>query len=460
MKQRRLGAKMHPSQTLDGAKLKPRSRRSSDGLDGLKKEQEDSYEKYNIEEDGVLQGDGGYTSADIEDRMEPEISEGEFNTNIESDGAAKKDVESSDKKPEWTPDEEFRLLQAYFKEMGTEPLLTQSGEIEQSFEIKECERKARELVKKLGLDEIIDTSNLDCLEDNIDFMRNVPKEKISSGILKYYKSNSVKKSELWAEKITPELSERRRGVTVSFLRKAKSCKERFVKANLRLVVSIAKRYMGRGLPLPDLIQEGNVGLMRAVERFDHTKGYKFSTYASWWIHQAISRSLLDQTRTIRVPVYVLEQASKVHKISSKLHKETGRKPFPEEIAKRSGISIEGVKRVLEATKDVVHLDSPIMDGEKTTLIDFIPDEGSSTPDSAVAKFTLADKLNSALSTLTEREELILQMRFGIGYKTTYTLDEIGRHFRLTRERIRQIEKRALEKLEDSDIGGMLKSFLD
>jgi len=415
---------------------------------------EETYQEYPIGEiDAILGGEDIFIPIDIEDKIITEIAEPEFDLQLES----QKGEMGEEKESRWTPDEEFRLLQVYFREMGTEPLLTPKEEVEVSAKIKKCEARARE-VKKI-LEKILDKKLGDCLEDLVTELEGITSRNIQSGVSLFNRKTLSRRinSKL---RITPKRVKRFSVLTRAYLNRARGFKERFVKANLRLVVSIAKRYMARGLPLPDLIQEGNVGLMRAVERFDHTKGYKFSTYASWWIHQAISRALLDQTRTIRVPVYVLEQASKVHRISSKLHKEMGRKPMPEEIASESGISIEGVKRVLDATKDVVHLDSPILDGEKTTLLEFIPDEGSPTPDSAVAKSTLTEKIKGALSTLTPREEQILKMRFGIGFETTYTLDEIGKYFSLTRERIRQIEKRALEKLEDSEIGGMLKSFLE
>jgi len=389
---------------------------------------------------------------EIDEKVLVELSEAEID--LKEENPEDEPAEESGK--QFAPDEEFRLLQVYFKEMGMEPLLTPKEEIEVSAKIKRCEARAAEM--RTMLEGVFQKRLGKALEGTISEVEGLNR----GGVAKRLKSARKLKSAF--RKLDGEAAKKsiRRSTLLSkvYLMRARRFKERFIKANLRLVVSIAKRYMSRGLPLPDLIQEGNVGLMRAVERFDHTKGYKFSTYASWWIHQAISRSLLDQTRTIRVPVYVLEQATKVHRISSAMNREMGRKPLPEEISRKTGISVEGVKRVLEATKEVVQLDSPVLDGEKTTLLDFIQDDVSGSPDYAVAKATLTSKIKDALSTLTPREEQILKMRFGIGFETTFTLDEIGKHFKLTRERIRQIEKRALEKLEDSDVGVILKSFIE
>lgn len=333
-----------------------------------------------------------------------------------------------------TPDEQLRLLYVYFKDMSVEPLFTAQEEVEISAKIKKCESRSRELVGIVGK-----------LADG--------KVRINGFNGRRNGHNGLKNGYL--EKRIKSLN--------AFIRvyseNAKRYKQRFVKANLRLVITISRKYMGRGLPLSDLIQEGNMGLMRAVERFDHRKGFKFSTYASWWIHQAILRALQGQTRTIKVPVYLLEQANRVYKVNALLAKKLGRKPTPKEIARKSGISVEVVKRILRSTKDAISLDTPILDGEKTTLLDSIADNDTVIPDSLVAKSDLTDKLREALMLLNPREEEILRLRFGIDQHSTYTLDEIGRKFNLTRERIRQIEKAALGKLANSDIKDHLESFL-
>lgn len=332
-----------------------------------------------------------------------------------------------------TPDEQLRLLYVYFKDMSVEPLFTAQEEVEISAKIKKCESMSRELGA------VIDKLNGKNIKAN------------SNG----HKNGRNGSSKLTIQKRIKSLN----GFIKAYTDNAKRMKQRFVKANLRLVITISRKYMGRGLPLSDLIQEGNMGLMRAVERFDHRKGFKFSTYASWWIHQAILRALQGQTRTIKVPVYLLEQANRVYKVNAVLAKKLGRKPTPKEISRKSGISVEVVKRILRSTKDAISLDTPILDGEKTTLLDSIADAETIIPDSMVARSDLTDKLREALTLLNPREEEILRLRFGIDQHSTYTLDEIGKRFNLTRERIRQIEKAALGKLANSDIKEHLESFL-
>ena len=257
-----------------------------------------------------------------------------------------------------------------------------------------------------------------------------------------------------------ELPEEARKEMEKLIKAGERAKQSLAEANLRLVVSIAKRYVGRGMLFLDLIQEGNLGLIKAVEKFDYTKGYKFSTYATWWIRQAITRAIADQARTIRIPVHMVETINKVIRVSRQLLQELGHDPSPEEISEEMNMPVDKVREILKIAQEPVSLETPIGEEEDSHLGDFIPDEDASEPSEAASFTLLKEQLVEVLSTLTPREEKVLKLRFGIEDGRTRTLEEVGKEFNVTRERIRQIEAKALRKLRHPSRSKKLRDFLN
>lgn len=353
---------------------------------------------------------------------------------------------SGDRDRKFRNEEDTRILQTYFREVGNEPLFNAIEEIRISLKMKMYEKKAKEL--KRNLHESI--SELESSRGCRVYAK-LRSNKQVSGIdgKGYGSSDPLKRIQILST------------LTMVCSKKANDLNHIFIKANLRLVVSMAIKFVGRGLPLADLIQEGNLGLIKAVKMYDASKGFRFSTYASWWIFQGISRALLDQTRIVRVPVRVLERANRVKKSMINLRKERGERPAIEDIAKEAGISISRLKKIFRLTQtslvSINTLASALEEDSGSKKFYMTDDRPGS--DVILEKSILKSKISEALSKLEAREQEVLRMRFGIGYEKGLTLDEIGEYFGLTRESIRQIERRSMKKIRQDQIGTLLKDFI-
>ena len=353
----------------------------------------------------------------------------------------------------------------YLKQIGQIPLLSAEQEVDLSKRIHAGAEAAHILQadrQKYGAPEYIKKNSARFSFEEDENSRSYTEDLDEEGNTKSSEDDEEKAAEEEAMEAVENgpLTEERRQELLKIRRDGLNARRSLSEANLRLVVSIAKRYVGRGMLFLDLIQEGNLGLIKAVEKFDYTKGYKFSTYATWWIRQAITRAIADQARTIRIPVHMVETINKVIRVSRQLLQELGHDPTPEEIAEEMSMPVDKVREILKIAQEPVSLETPIGEEEDSHLGDFIPDEDASEPSEAASFTLLKEQLVDVLSTLTPREEKVLKLRFGIEDGRTRTLEEVGKEFNVTRERIRQIEAKALRKLRHPSRSKKLKDFLN
>jgi RNA polymerase primary sigma factor len=342
-------------------------------------------------------------------------------------------------------------VRMYLKEIGKVPLLTAAQEVDLARRIEAGEFSTA-LMGVVGDDEKVDQKRFRTICDRVVAIRDHQLEHFG------------KVEGLGRERISRSYRPKTRDALLDFLRRVERdgqlAKKKLIEANLRLVVSIAKRYVGRGMLFLDLIQEGNLGLIRAVEKFDYSKGYKFSTYATWWIRQAITRAIADQARTIRIPVHMVETINKLVRIQRQLLQDLGREPTPEEIGKQMGIPAEKVREILKVSQEPVSLETPIGEEEDSHLGDFIEDSDAVVPVDAASFILLQEQLEGVLHTLSEREKKVIQLRFGLLDGHPRTLEEVGREFGVTRERIRQIESKTLSKLRHPSRSQKLRDYLE
>lgn len=386
-----------------------------------------------IEDTQYGYGEAFYNSFDIEEEEIEQKGDLDFSISEKTDTSSKN---------EQILRHDLRLMNTYFKDVGAKHLLTASQEVEISAKIKKCDHKAYEIRKILV--KFIEHNGNKCMKCSTVKLEN---------LVQAYEKNPDK--DLQQKRIKKLYN-----LLQAYKKKSIELRNSFVRANLRLVASIAKGFVGRGVPFMDLIQEGNLGLIKAVEKFDHTKGFRFSTYACWWINQAMTRATFNHVRPVKVPAYVFEKSSKVRKAQKKLRKHLERKPHPYEIAKEINVSVNTVIQVLSVYDKTLGLDAPVGDSEKITFVDLVSDPNSLPVDSLISAASVPKNIEEALQILDFREREILKMRYGIGYDKTFTLEKIGERFGLTRERIRQIEKTALSSIKRSKRAQSLKSLIE